>query len=551
MESASSALAARELASGRGSQLAAASRGGLLGRGLDAVASAISPAWGAARIRKRAELAIASGGYDVTQPSRTRRRQQTWAQGHADNAQTERTLWDLREICRDHDRNSCLLHGIISRCADNAAGPEWGFLPDSGDASFDRDAADLLREASAAAEYRGLFDLQGVLYTAFRSLLPDGDCLAVHLADNRMQMLEAHELATPAGGKGFSGRTVVGGVELDDAGRHTAYYVVDPREVRRLAAPRGFWAGGYSSLQRIDAADCDHWANRERFSATRGVPVLASSLDLFSRLDGYLDSETLAAELTSHLTWWMKSRDGAQLPGSEIRTDGNATADTETAYDRWLRSEPGVILNLGTDEEAGVIDPKRPGLTFEPYTLTMLRMVGAGIGIPLELVLLDFSRTNYSSARAALLQAYRTFRVWQRFIRERMIQRVYSRWVSRWIARRALSPLPNAARLKFFPPRWAWVDPLKEALAMEKKIQAAAGTLEDWISEDGRLAETIFTARAAELKRLRQLGVPTSTVLASSEPPAAAAGDAERPPAAPGRDGRPDEPDDDEQEQPA
>ena len=39
----------------------------------------------------------------------------------------------------------------------------------------------------------------------------------------------------------------------------------------------------------------------------------------------------------------------------------------------------------------------------------VLRHIGTGLNIPLELLMKDFSKTNYSSARAALIEAWRFF----------------------------------------------------------------------------------------------------------------------------------------------
>jgi len=127
------------------------------------------------------------------------------------------------------------------------------------------------------------------------------------------------------------------------------------------------------------------------------------------------------------------------------------------------------------------------------------------------LILLDFSQTNYSSARAALLQAYRSFKRRQRFVKTNVIQRFHNRRIVRRIASGDLPPIANINKLKFFPPRWAWVDPLKEILAKLKAVSAGAGTLEELIEEGGNSAETIFDIRENELKILRDKMVPTTT----------------------------------------
>ena len=506
-----SALVAREVALGHGKKLAATAKPGRVGGAIDTLAGTISPAWANSRRTARMAGLIGSGGYDITKSSRTRRGKKKGSGGSADSSQDDRTLWDLREICRDHDRNSTLLHGIIDRVADNVAGPEYGFRPDSDDEKFNADAAEILTEASAAAEYRGLFNLQEIIYTGFRSLMPDGDFLMLHLENGKVQIIEAHDLVSPMNGKGYKDRKIVGGVEIDGEGRHSAYYIRTPESESRWGTYNA-WVSDYKKAKRIEAVNVQHTANRHRFSQTRGVPILAACLDIFDRLDDYLEAEMMAAKLNANLGWFIqREATGESLPGTEAVTDANSSSDSETTYDRLMRSEPGQIMDLLPGESVNVIGAKRPGDTFEPYIATVLRMVGAGIGIPLELVLLDFSKTTYSSARAALLQAYRTFMRQQVFCRNNIIQPYYNHQMSRWIASGDLRPVKNAYRLKYFPPRWAWIDPLKRVLALTKKIAAGAGTLEDWVADEGRTMEEIFNVREKELKIMVAKKIPSTT----------------------------------------
>jgi capsid protein len=46
--------------------------------------------------------------------------------------------------------------------------------------------------------------------------------------------------------------------------------------------------------------------------------------------------------------------------------------------------------------------PSRPNSGYGQFVENVLRHIGAGLNIPFELLMKDFSKTNYSSARAAL-----------------------------------------------------------------------------------------------------------------------------------------------------
>lgn len=509
------AMATREIVLGKGAKLRKAADAAYPPGVIDRISGAF-PGWKGRRDSARMGATIMAGGYDVTQPRRTQRGRRRGGEGEGDRAQPDQTLWELRETVRGHDRNTPLLHGMIERAADNVAGPEYGFVPWSGDKKFDADAADLLNEASAAAEFRGLFNLADLIYTGFRSLHTDGDFFLHHLADGTIQAIEAHELVTPIDGKGQDGRRVVGGVELDDAGRHVGYYVRNPQKTKHIGRS-GYLLQDVKNAQRLEAADVQHVATRFRFSQTRAVPTLAPALGLYGRLDGFINSETMAAEMAAMSVMGIKRAPGmGSLPGVDSQTDPGRSSESLSTFDKILRMESGSVFEYLNDEEVKIIESDRPMPQFEPYVIIMMRMVGATIGQPLELVLLDFSKTNYSSARAALLQAYRTFTRWQIFVRDRIIQPIHCRWMSRWIASGELrTPTRElqrtAARLRYFPPRWAWIDPLKSVVAMQRQIAAGAGTIEEWIRERGRLPDEVFETRQAELQLLRSYRVPTST----------------------------------------
>jgi len=499
-------LVAREILLGKGKSLAAAADKKYPRTSMDRVVSKISPALGARRDQRRMANTIMAGGYDITTTSRKRRsRGNRSADGSADNSLDDRTLWELREWCRNHDRNSPLLHGIIGRAADNIAAPKYVFSPDSGDAAFDSDAAAMLEERTEAAEYRGRFGFQDMIYLTIRTLFTDGDLFFNHLKDGSIQVIEAHELVTPSNGKGYKDRVVIGGIEIDEKGRSAALYVANPKS-------KGFYGGGWVSnwqtAQRLDMANVTHIANRHRFSQTRGVPVLAAGLETYEMLDSYLDSEMLAAKIDADIVRYLK-RPAAS--GEIAGTLPNTDPETEDNFSKLLKSEPGSIVDLMDGEEIASVGGNRPGETFEPYVMTILRIVGASVGFPLELVLLDFSKTNYSSARAALLQSYRVFMRWQQYLQRAVIGPTYNRWIQRSLASSAMRVVDKPYRLKYTPPRWGWIDPLKSVLANDKAIAAGAKTLSSWITEEGQIPEQVFDAREKELAALREKMIPTTT----------------------------------------
>ncbi|HER27020.1 MAG TPA: phage portal protein, partial [Rhodospirillales bacterium] len=69
------------------------------------------------------------------------------------------------------------------------------------------------------------------------------------------------------------------------------------------------------------------------------------------------------------------------------------------------RIEGGAVMPLYPGDKMSSFSPNRPSDKFAPFVDAMNRHVAASLNMPYELLLKDFSKTNYSSARAALLEA--------------------------------------------------------------------------------------------------------------------------------------------------
>lgn len=436
-------------------------------------------------------------GFEINDMDNTRRTYRVTPSG-ADRHLQPMLLHRLREISRHHDRNSCVLHGILDRMGANIVGSGFGLRPNTADKGWNQAARDIMKETlGPSIDRRGMIDLHGIAATTLRAIGTDGDVLLVHGQDGTIQAIEAHQIGTPIDAIGPG---VVNGVKVDQAGKPLGFYVHDQSYGGFLQIP-------VSQARFVPAGDCEYIAYRTRFTQTRGMPILAASLSHFDRLDSYIDNESLAAEIDACLTFFIKRQalDMSLLSPDKIE----ALARDGTA--RILQKvEPGMILQGNPGDELSSLGGKRPGMQFEPYIVTSLRILGCSIGMPLELVLLDFSKTNYSSARAALLQAYRVFEVWQSFLRDRLYMPIYRRQILRAIARRQLPARDDAFAVRVFPPKWPWVDPLKEIQALDLAIRTGVETLTGELERRGTTRDEYIETRAEELEELREAEIPTT-----------------------------------------
>ena len=184
-----------------------------------------------------------------------------------------------------------------------------------------------------------------------------------------------------------------------------------------------------------------------------------------------------------------------------------------------------MIEYLAPGEEIKSFTPNRPGGTFEPFVERILRAISAGLNLPYEVVAKDFSRTNYSSARAALLEARRYFKVRQEWLARKLCQPVLEMLLEEAYLAGELKAGSFYGKNKtkywtgasWIAPGWEWVDPLKEAKAAEVGLKNGITTHADLYSAQGKDWEESFEQRKRELDKIKELGLPQGDTNAKEE----------------------------------
>ena len=197
------------------------------------------------------------------------------------------------------------------------------------------------------------------------------------------------------------------------------------------------------------------------------------------------------------------------------------------AQTRNIRQLKGAaVIPLPAGARLSSFTPGRPNQAFEAFMLASLRHIAAGMNLPYELLLKDFSKSNYSSARAALLEAWRYFHGRRRWLTDYWLRAIYELWFEEAV---------NAGEIEapgFYENRYAylrarfifggrgWVDPVKEAQAAGLRIEMGISTLEKECAEQGDDYEEIMDQRAIEIRMAADRGLnaaqPIAVALASA-----------------------------------
>lgn len=148
---------------------------------------------------------------------------------------------------------------------------------------------------------------------------------------------------------------------------------------------------------------------KRRAGQTRGVPFLAPVLDIVQKVSTLTRAEAYAAVMTAMIAVIYKSPGAQALPEPDYQTPGEgAIVDGGMqAVDapREYPFEEGSIFEIDSEGDVDVKSPGRPNPAFDPFFLGLARQIGAGTGIPVEVLMLHFL-SSYTASRAAFESLY-------------------------------------------------------------------------------------------------------------------------------------------------
>lgn len=341
-------------------------------------------------------------GLSYGNASRSRLRSQGRTRGGSAQSHLQRwTLDALRRDAQDLDRNNCIARAMVSGSADLVVGCGPTLQVQSDNEDFN-DAAERWFRSWWMSKER--FDSCGVrngpasLYEWFRGgCLVDGDVLAVKTSNGTVQTIEAERVKNPAGG--LDDENHRGGVQVDASGRVVAYHVAE-------------WFGQMQSFAvpqtvAVPAASAVHLTNPLRFrnGQYRGEPAIAAVVDRLEHLD-QLDESVRAAYYVAACTAAFVSSDTPAVDqglasGEELeRSDGSGLTDRVEDF------EPGSVKYIGSNKKVFQMTPTHPSANYESLVYNELVKIAADMRLPVVLLLLDFSKLNYSSARSAVVTAF-------------------------------------------------------------------------------------------------------------------------------------------------
>ena len=230
-----------------------------------------------------------------------------------------------------------------------------------------------------------------------------------------------------------------------------------------------------------------HLMTAERPDQYRGVSFLAPVIEAILQIRRYTESELTAALVESFFTAFIKT----EADPNEMPFNDTAPVDSESESEKYDPHEyemgPGQINVMNPGEDVTFADPKRPASGFDAFVKSICTQIGASLEIPRDLLLKEFN-ASYSASRAALLEAWKSFKMYREWFSNDFCRPIYEIWLTEAVARGRINapgffndPLIRDAWLgsEWVGPSQGQLDPVKEITAEIMAISEGLSTRED------------------------------------------------------------------------
>ncbi len=348
-----------------------------------------------------------------------------------------------------------------------------------------------LQRQNTFGELQSLAFLSWLMSGDVFALLPYKPRAAVPY-DLRIDLLEADRVCNPGSNvytwssqqtiKLANGNQVTQGVEYSADGELVAFHVSNNHPLSVETDPSAQWARVEVYGANTGRRNVLHLYEQERPGQRRGVPILAPVIVAIKQLDRYADAELMAAVVGALFTVFVENDSPDSPLGELLPTSDQITTGGTDAND--IQLAPGAVVGLRPGEKISVVNPGRPNANFPDFVTAVARQIGAALEIPYELLFKSFT-ASYSASRAALLEAWKMFRMRRTWLAHDFCQPAYTEWLWEAVAKgRVIAPgfggdplITRAwAGAEWNGPAPGQLDPMKEAQAAKLRIDEELST---------------------------------------------------------------------------
>lgn len=175
------------------------------------------------------------------------------------------------------------------------------------------------------------------------------------------------------------------------------------------------------------------------------------------------------------------------------------------------------IPHLLPNEKLTMQNVNAPSASLGEFEAGILRHISTSLGVSYEQLSGDFSKTNYSSARASMGESYRYFRGQREIIAKRFASMIFDLWFEEAVNLGEIK-LPKGAIGGYYDFKAAWtrcnwiaagktnIDGLKAVKESVERITAGLSTYAKELGDDGLDYQEVFDQQAREKRELAKQG---------------------------------------------
>lgn len=288
-------------------------------------------------------------------------------------------------------------------------------------------------DATRSQNFYGLQDL------AFRSAFESGDVfallpmiarrgspyqLAVQLIEADRVSNEDNKTPTP---------TLSGGIQMDVHGAPTHVHILKqhPGGLGRVSRE---WDVVPVYGEKSGRRNVLHLYRRLRPGQTRGVPELAPVMEPLRQLGQYTGYELQKAMIQSLFTVFIHNAGGDEPSPLESAVSSDGPNGSDRAVSDWDgKLGAGLAVDLDGAADITMASATSPNPGFDPFFVAIVRMTGASIGIPYEVLIKHFT-SSYSASKAAMNEAWAFFKCRRSWLADGFCQPIYQAFLEEAIA---------------------------------------------------------------------------------------------------------------------
>lgn len=393
----------------------------------------------------------------------------------------------MRARARWLSANNPIMDNIDNAIINNVIGTGITLQSITGKDKYDKDVEEAFRQWSENphnCDVSGRFTFYDIQRLILKSRMVDGEIFIYKRITKdglKLQLIEADSID--------AGRQD-GGIELDSVGVPVKYHFVDIN----------------AKKFQINAEHIINYFSADRPSQIRGVSEYKQAIVDLKNFSAFQSASIIGARARANIAYAVKQGGNPDVYGGDVTNN--------------IQTLNGVsVMYLKQGESIDKLDPDSVATDYVQFSENTIRLIATARKISYELAFRDYSKVNFASSRASLLQDFKRFDQEQLHLTLYILNNVFKTWLEMSI----LTGKVKANGIKKSPEKWIkpkWimpkrdlVDPLKEITAIEKKIKMGITCETDVASQNGEDFEQILIKKQKEIELKKKYGVPDYSLL--------------------------------------